>query len=834
MQISPTKKRRLLIGIAIYCLVVLVSAATIWAISSDARREIDALAVANADSSQWSLAQSEVEFLALVNATRASMMGDATPAEVRKRFNIFYSRIQTIKASQSFSEVRVLPEVQQSIGDLEAFLNETVATIDADDETLSAALPEIQSKFDALHSALRNLSLASVRVFAKHAEMQRGQVSGALKDLGLIAFTLLATLIGVVGGLLASIRESRRQTSEIALTQGRLQAIISTSLDGILVVNKAGVVLDYNGAAEGIFGYTREEALGADMADLIIPDHLRDAHYKGMARYRETSIKHVVGSGLHKLEAKRNDGSIFPVELSINSAESEEGEIFISFLRDISQRVESEQELVEARDKALAGEKAKADLLAVMSHEMRTPLNGVLGSLQLLADTNLDKQQEKYVDVMDISGKMLLEHVNNVLDISRVDAGKAVVAEQEFSLVELLDETVESLKGQAEGRGNSLEVVRLGTHIDRVIGDQTRLRQILFNLLGNAIKFTEHGKVSIEVDANTHNELVEFRIIDSGIGIAEDDLDRIFSDFVTLDASYQREVEGTGLGLGIVKRLVELLGGEIGVESVPGEGSVFWFDLPLPRVAERIASRPISINAPEEPLRHPSKVLIVEDNEINRMVAREMLMQLDCDVSEATDGQEGVQMAEAEKFDLILMDISMPKIDGTVAAKMIKEGSGPNVKTAIVALTAHALPEDVARFKAAGMSDVITKPLSSGRLSAVLTQNMWIEVSEPSADALVKDEMVRTFGIEKAEELERRAFSQLSEGFDELESLIVNDMPHDDVSALAHKLVGTASMFGLTDIREDLVSIENSNPDGNRDRLLSSVSAGRRKMLKHT
>ena len=831
MQSLQSKKRRLLRGVAIYLLVVLVGATSIWLLSGNARREINALAVANADSSQWSLAQSEVEFLALVNATRAAITGDVALDEVRKRFNVFYSRIQTIKASQPFADVRQLPEVEQALADLDAFLDGSVGKIDGNDDALLAALPAIQAELGSLHSALRDLSLAGVRVFAQRSETQRGQVAGALRDLGLIAFALLATLIGVVGILLASMRASQRQTSEIALTQGRLQAIISTSLDGILVVDKEGAVLDYNGAAEGIFGYTREEAIGADMANLIIPDHLRDAHNQGMARYRETSVKHVVGSGLLKLEAKRKDGSVFPVELSINAANSEEGEIFVSYLRDISQRVENEQELVEARDKALAGEKAKADLLAVMSHEMRTPLNGVLGTLQLLASTDLDKQQEKYVDVMDLSGKMLLEHVNNVLDISRVDAGKAVVSSQEFSLIELLEEAVESLNGQAKSRGNSLEIVRLGDSVDRVSGDQTRLRQILFNLLGNAIKFTEQGKISIEVEANAQNDLVEFRIIDNGIGIAEDDLGRIFGDFVTLDASYQREVEGTGLGLGIVKRLVELLGGEIGVESEVGKGSVFWFNLLLPRATEHKVIRPVSLAGPEVSLGQNTKVLVVEDNEINRMVAREMLLQLGCAVSEAKDGQEGVHSAEAEKFDLILMDISMPKIDGTAAAKMIKEGSGPNVDTSIVALTAHALPEDVARFKEAGMSDVITKPLSSGRLSEVLAQNTWIELSEAHADTPAKEEMINAFGVEKAKELERLALDQLSQGFDELEGLIVNDKPRNEVSALAHKLVGTASMFGLADVREALVRVEHADAATSSDELLQWVSAGRQRIL---
>ncbi|MEP5759762.1 MAG: PAS domain S-box protein, partial [Litoreibacter sp.] len=461
-------KRKFLRGAALYLAVVSLSTTAFWLMSSDAREKIDALAVANADSTQWSLAQSEVEFLALLNAVQSAVTDKASIDNVRKRFDVFYSRIQTIKASPAFDGVRDIPNVATAMAKIEVLLETSIPIIDAQDPELIASISALLSNLQARRGDLRDLSLVGVRVFAERSEFQRKTVASALTDLGWIAFGLLALLLAVVGVLLANIRATQRQTSEIALTQSRLQAIISTSLDGILVVDKDGNVLDYNGAAEGIFGYTRDEAIGEDMSELIIPDHLRDMHNAGMRRYRETSEKRVVGSGLLKLEAKRKDGSVFPVELSINSAESADGEIFVSFLRDISQRVANEQELVEARDKALAGEKAKADLLAVMSHEMRTPLNGVLGTLQLLSVTELDSTQEKYIGVMETSGKLLLEHVNNVLDISRVDAGMVKPANKKFNLQELAEGVIDGLTGQAKDRGNTLSLVHLGAPVQQV------------------------------------------------------------------------------------------------------------------------------------------------------------------------------------------------------------------------------------------------------------------------------------------------------------------------------------------------------------------------------
>ncbi len=500
--------------------------------------------------------------------------------------------------------------------------------------------------------------------------------------------------------------------------------------------------------------------------------------------------------------------TVFPVELSINAAESEDGEIFVSYLRDISKRVAGENELVEARDKALAGEKAKADLLAVMSHEMRTPLNGVLGTLELLSGTDLNDRQKKFVGVMDASGKMLLEHVNNVLDISRVDAGMAVVAQNVIDLFEVAEETLEGLRTQATNRGNLLSIKQVGPPIGPVTGDRKRLQQVLFNLLGNAIKFTENGSVTLELEALPEDGQVEFRVIDTGIGISPEDLDRIFEDFVTLDASYQREVEGTGLGLGIVKRLIELMGGEIGVESEPGDGSVFWFRLPLSQATDRRITHPIE-TAEGFLADGQLSVLVVEDNEINRMVAREMLEQAGCHVTEAVDGQEGVRVAETGHFDLILMDISMPKLDGTAATALIKNSSGPNASTPIIALTAHALPDDVTRFREAGMADVITKPLSSDRLRAVLAEYSPAASGEEAPHVSSPlDEVVGTLGQERADALRQRAVEQLNAGLDEITELAETDGSRDEVKAIAHKLAGSAALFGMQAVRETLIEIE--------------------------
>lgn len=819
-------------AVAVLAGVVLLSMLLVWQQSTDARREIDALATANTDSAQWSLAQTEVELLALEAAVLGARAGATDLDEVRRRFDVFYSRIDTVQNSRHFIEVVELASIHEAIDEAEAFLAEFVPVIDGPDAGLESALPVMTESLSDLRAATRDFSLAGVRVLSERTETRRERVSSALTDLGLIAVFLLVVLLAMLSVVLWMMRASRKQTEELAVTHSRLQAIISTSLDGILVVDRNGRVLDYNGAAERIFGHSRDEALGQELATLIIPDHLREAHEAGMKRYLDTGEKRVVGKGLVQLEAKHKDGSVFPVEFSINSAESEDGEIFVSYLRDISERVAAQKELVAARDSAVAGEKAKATLLAVMSHEMRTPLNGVLGTLQLLSKTKLDEKQRNYIEMMDTSGQLLLEHVNNVLDISRIDAGKAETTSEEFDVSHLVRGVVSSLQTPANERGNALRVEVLGPGLDTVSGDQARLKQVLFNLIGNAIKFTENGTVTVELEREPGTDTVDFRIIDTGIGIDEADIERVFEDFVTLDASYHRAVEGTGLGLGIVRRLIELLGGEIGVESNPGEGSVFWFRLPLPVVEMGLfdvapAAAPAASAAPTA-----TSVLLVEDNAINRLVAREMLTQIGCDVKEAHDGQQGVDIAATRRFDLILMDISMPRLDGLEASRLIRERHGPNAKTPIIALTAHAMQSDIERFKAAGMVDVLTKPLSIDHAQTVIRQFAKPEDKAKASGHAAPDEependFLASLGPEFAQKIRHQMEAELSEGFDTLRGMIEGKAPDQldrkQVAQLAHKLVGTASIGRLDSVTRILRDLEMSAADGMPHDLLALV-----------
>ena len=802
-------KRRWTIVTVLVALGVAAASALIWNATATTRSEIDLLAKSNADQRVWQF----VEIESNVHQLHYSLLNhhapyDAHMAHVREEFAAVLKSVEIVCEDPSFAELKNSPSIGDSLNQTVETLAKLEPLVRADFSTDAVLLKNLTDLAFELTDSVEQLNSASLPAFAEVSKIHQERVAKALLELGLIIVILFFVLLVSLIILLYSLRIGAIRTTEIIATRNRLNAMISTSQDGVLMVDADGKILDYNGAASRIFGYSRAEAIGQELAELIIPQHLRDAHHAGMKRYLSTGNKRVVDQGLVELEACDKSGRIFPVELSIASVESEKGEIFVSFIRDISDRVAKEAELVDARDKAVSGEKAKAKMLAVMSHEMRTPLNGLLGSLQLLSKTKLNSRQLNFVDVMTTSGHMLLEHVNNVLDISRVDAGKVERTYQAFDLKEAVNDVVSSLQEQAKERGNVLSVDFVGSDVAGAIGDKTRLTQILVNLAGNAIKFTEDGAISIEVERNIGEDTVEFRVVDSGIGISERDVKNIFEDFVTLDTSFRREVEGTGLGLSIVKRLVTLLSGQIGVESVVGEGSVFWVRLPLPEANIDAESVP-------EPLENTSNsttncsILLVEDNEINRLVAREMLASFGCETTEAIDGLEGVERAQEQKFDLILCDISMPRLDGIEATKRIRYGNGPNANSPIVALTAHALPDDIARFHAAGMNDVVVKPLTFEEVDRVLSDHIGDRDSTRS-DASTRAELSSLLGDDRMKDLLKRVHAELQDGIERLLIMVAESEDNQAIKGMAHKLAGVAAVAGFSRLHAQLSSIENA------------------------
>lgn len=853
----------------------------IFMLGNDVRARLKALERANSDNTQWVMMQTEVEILRLQTAVieaqavvaRANLAGGganspalppqdqarataAALAEVRRWFDVIYSRVQTLEQSPLYVPLLRRPAYVTEHQALHKFVHDRVPLMDGPDSGLIAGLPALAQELPMVRASARSLTLRALSDFAEQSDIERNSMSDTLLRLALLTGGLIVLLAGFVLIVAGLYRTSRRQAEELRRTGGRLQTIIANSADAIVVTDSAGRVVEINPAAQDMFAITRQKALGSRAAALILAPVSDGQTASGPPIFDAAALRD--GATIRsEITAKRSDGTTFPAEVSLAMSGRDSGHLIVGFFRDISERIRTQSDLTEARDRALAGEKAKARFLAVMSHEMRTPLNGLIGSLALLRNTPLSREQRRLVDILSLSGDILLGHVNTVLDSSRADAGAIVLQKSPFDLERLIDEVAENQRGLASAGGNEIRTECLSHPMGEVLGDVGRVRQILLNLVGNAVKFTQNGTITIESERimglpeTGGGAMVELRVIDSGIGISDDDLDRIFEDFVTLDTNYDRAAGGTGLGLGITRRLVEAMGGEIGAESVLGEGSLFWVRLPLAPAGGSPADPGASIphdraidadaqggaddgglddgGMTDRVALPPHRILVVEDNEINRFLLRQMLVAEGHHVTEAVDGLDGVEQAQATRFDLILMDISMPRMDGLTATVTIRQGDGASAQVPIIALTAHALPEEQDRFFAAGMAACLTKPIGPAELTRALARVLADDRTARPAhapdvvDVAALAQVRGQLGAARLAEFLTRA---IREGDATLQTVTTLDpvAEADEIRRLCHQLSGVCGAFGTHALRFGLIRAETAAARGGGETLVHALA----------
>jgi PAS domain S-box-containing protein len=580
--------------------------------------------------------------------------------------------------------------------------------------------------------------------------------------------------------------------------------------DGVITTDLQGRIQFMNRVAQELTGWSQSDALGRLVEEvLVFVDKLT-------GNVLESPVKRVLATGeavgLKKntilVDRRGREGYISANSAPIRDYDGAFIGVVVVF-RDITRIITAENELKRAKEVAEIANRAKSEFLANMSHEIRTPLNGMLGMIDLTLMSDLNGEQRDNLEVSKGCAATLLNLINDILDFSKIEAGKFYLDQVSFKLKELLERMLAPHCLKAAEKGTTLSWGMEGQMPDMLYGDPVRLQQILNNLVHNAVKFTDNGGVEIRVCKIREDEdglLVEFQVADTGIGIAPDEMDALFKSFSQVDGSITRKYGGTGLGLAISKKLVEMMGGQIWVESEKGQGSIFYFTVKLKMVADQVKQ---DVPYSEEKNELQSlRILVVEDDQVNQTVLRSMLEKYGHATVVAANGREALTILDTESLDLILMDIHMPELDGVETTRMIRARQN---RTPIIAVTAFALKGDRERFLGLGMDGYISKPFQASQLFKEIrrvTAKCHSRTPEELPDITDKASKGVAFDYKRFEQLHEalrqaiaeRKFSEIGRHAYALKSL-ARDCGRRELTKLAFKLLMAAR-------KEEIAAIE--------------------------
>jgi PAS domain S-box-containing protein len=644
-------------------------------------------------------------------------------------------------------------------------------------------------------------------------------------------------LVAVTVGLALLLRRRARLTASAIADKERVEQLLEESELRFRILTRATneAVRDWNiddGSVwwncnvQTLFGYSEEDVGPTNTwwSETIHPDDRNRVVTSLQALMRRSED---FWSGEYRF--RRADGSYAEVFDRGYILRNQDGRAvrMIGSIVDITKR-KREMELARARDAALESARMKSQFLANMSHEIRTPMNSVIGMTDILLHTELTPEQREFVEIVRVSGESLLTIINDILDFSKIEAGKLTFEMQDFEPRTVVEEMVAMLREQTHAKNLHLSAMVAQDMPVAVRGDPGRLRQVLTNLVCNAVKFTPQGGIDVratkESEGDTH-VVLRFEVTDTGIGVPEEARACLFQPFSQVDASTTRKYGGTGLGLAICKQLVNLMGGQIGCRSAPGQGSTFWFTVRLEKpgpavsllnVSPEIAQRPVDLPVPRLPadIRRRTRILIAEDNAFNQKVVLRQVREMGFGADAVASGIEVLEALGRIPYDLILMDCQMPEMDGYACAAEIRRWEDGRKHVPIIAMTAHVMREDRDKCLAAGMDDFLSKPVRVAHLGSVLTR--WLtasattaagEASVPptnSADTLspspsVDWEIFRELAGSDAmrlQKLSERYLRQTTEQFAKLrDAIATGDAP--DVKRIAHSAAGSSAMCGM-------------------------------------
>lgn len=791
------KCSRIAILVAIAALCVLLAA-----MGQRLFRDLQSLTSAAGENLQWTILQLDTETARLHAALlEQQRLPQPNSNVVALRANIALSRIGLVQKGNArtvFSEDEAALEL---LDGLDEYARNIVALLDAEPEVSPNTLSELLALTRQIRPDARRLAILGNSIGARQAEARRIALAGQLRRTGLVAIAVIAALTAALIVLNRFLRIADQRDEDLRASSARLASTIAASLDAIVTTDEQGIINGFNGAAEVMFSWNAEDIIGKNIDDTLRPRPAHTTAEPNVKTWAEASC-----TGRIEISVRRRTGESFPAEMNVTTLGPDGDWVSVCHFRDISERKIAEMRLIFARDRAERMDRAKTRFLTIMSHEMRTPLHGILGLLDVMRSKDLTAEQDRYARVAIGSAELLLRQANDALDVTRIESDVLTLSDVEFNLSETLRDTVTLLTPLADRKGLDIDL-RISPDLDILFrGDEDRIRQIATNLIGNGIKFTSTGTIKIELSGIHGQDSTDINLVvsDTGPGIPQAQQDAIFEDYVVLAEPSGRDKRGDGLGLSISRRIARLMGGDLSVKSEDKTGSTFTLSLSLRRSSpEHLPSVTRSgVDNTRNPALVPRRILVVEDNSISQSVLCEMLELMGNRVTLASDGQDGCTIAASEPFDLIIMDISMPVMDGLEATRQIRMGGGVNQATPILGLTAHGPQEFRTKAEEAGMTDFATKPLRFGKLKELLET----VDRTPTEAGTVFEELVGALGAERVSEIAQKLRGEIARAIARLEH---DDRPcrKSEVAEQLHKLQGAAALLGFPAVSQDLEAL---------------------------
>ena len=754
-----------------------------------------------AEDSSWVIAQLEVDhqhvLLALQEHLNQTAPQDGSLSEVLLKFDIYFSRVQTV-LSHTATVKDFVAEREEFDARLEIIrnnLSSMTPLVDALRPGDLAGLAQMNALMAEVMPDIRYVVVTAVQTWQRRAQMLRLQREAVLEQFLTAGALALALILGLLAVSAHLYRQSALRNTMVERLDSNLRASFEAALDGVIVTDAEGRILLFNSAAETLFNQRRAFVIGRSISILLPPR----AGQRRAVDARQL-IQQIERRRRRKLRLRGRDGQMLPISVSAVGDTGSSGQpIHVGFVRDISSVVMMERQRREAARRVERDAAEKVRFLAATSHELRTPMQGVLGAIDLVLRQQSDPAIQSLLHIAQESAVAALDQIDHVLEVTALDdVAQPERADEPFSAATIAADLIAAAVRNGPQEGLDIRLDLVGDVPSEVIGKPRAFRQTLRNLISNAVKFGAGKPIILRLSCLSPDAL-RVEVEDAGIGIDLKDQSRIFDDFEALDREYTRLSGGIGIGLGIVRRAVLSMRGTVGVFSRLGQGSIFWFEIPVrPALPQPQAAGQLA----------PMQILVVDDQSINRLLFEKMVNALGHQADQADSGQVAVRMARAERYDLILMDISMPEMDGIEATRHIR-AEGASRQSPIVGFTANLQPADHARALAAGMREILYKPARPADVERVLYN---VPSAPPAEDVAGLNEgicdavdlLANSLGVDRLAKLVR----DVDSSFDALFELASAKGDLAELASEAHKCAGAAAILGALPLHAACCALE--------------------------